>query len=130
MKDGTTLKNMGFIRSLGEAILLILISELADKTFFIAAVMSMKHPRLTVFAGAIGALAIMTILSGKFFFFNFNCYKKKIFIYSLKTIIILFSCFWTCYCYSSSCLYIVHFICFICIIWFEDVERWILHVTK
>ncbi len=31
--------------------------------FFIAAIMSMKYPRLTVFLGAISALALMTILS-------------------------------------------------------------------
>ncbi len=38
-------------------------SEIGDKTFFIAAIMAMKSPRLTVFLGAIGALAAMTVLS-------------------------------------------------------------------
>lgn len=41
----------------------ILASEIGDKTFFIAAVLAMRNPRLTVFAGAIGALATMTVLS-------------------------------------------------------------------
>uniref|UniRef100_A0A7S3RAA4 GDT1 family protein n=1 Tax=Dunaliella tertiolecta TaxID=3047 RepID=A0A7S3RAA4_DUNTE len=49
----------GFIKSF----FVILTSEIGDKTFFIAAVMAMKSPRLTVFLGAIGALAAMTILS-------------------------------------------------------------------
>ena len=34
-----------------------------DKTFLIAAVMSMRYNRLIVFTGAIGALIVMTILS-------------------------------------------------------------------
>ena len=44
-------------------LLLITISELGDKTFFIAVIMSMRHPRLLVFAGVVAALAAMTILS-------------------------------------------------------------------
>lgn len=32
--------------------------------------MAMKHPRLTVFAGAIAALALMTILSGNTLIIN------------------------------------------------------------
>lgn len=43
--------------------MVIIVSELGDKTFFIAAIMAMRHPRLTVFAGAIAALALMTVLS-------------------------------------------------------------------
>ena len=42
---------------------MILISEIGDKTFFIAAIMAMRNPRGVVFAGAIGALAVMTVLS-------------------------------------------------------------------
>lgn len=38
-------------------------TELGDKTFCIAAVMAMKYPRAAIFAGAIGALATMTVLS-------------------------------------------------------------------
>lgn len=44
-------------------LLLITISELGDKTFFIAAVLAMHHSRRLVFIGAITALALMTILS-------------------------------------------------------------------
>lgn len=43
--------------------LLISVSELGDKTFFIAAILAMRHSRQLVFAGAIAALAAMTILS-------------------------------------------------------------------
>jgi putative Ca2+/H+ antiporter (TMEM165/GDT1 family) len=43
----------------------IIVSELGDKTFFIAAIMAMRHPRHTVFLGAITALGLMTVLSGK-----------------------------------------------------------------
>jgi putative Ca2+/H+ antiporter (TMEM165/GDT1 family) len=42
---------------------LILVSEIGDKTFFIACLMAMRNPRLIVFAGAISALALMTVLS-------------------------------------------------------------------
>ncbi|XP_043238353.1 transmembrane protein 165-like isoform X2 [Amphibalanus amphitrite] len=49
----------GFVASLS----VIIVSELGDKTFFIAAIMSMQHSRLTVFLGAVAALFTMTILS-------------------------------------------------------------------
>eukprot|EP01104_Vermistella_antarctica_P003059 TRINITY_DN13217_c0_g1_i2.p1 TRINITY_DN13217_c0_g1~~TRINITY_DN13217_c0_g1_i2.p1 ORF type:complete len:149 (+),score=48.00 TRINITY_DN13217_c0_g1_i2:185-631(+) len=41
----------------------ILVSELGDKTFFIAAIMAMRNSRLTIFNGAISALGLMTVLS-------------------------------------------------------------------
>ncbi|MDX2213231.1 MAG: TMEM165/GDT1 family protein [Oculatellaceae cyanobacterium bins.114] len=44
-------------------LLLITISELGDKTFFIAVVLSMRHSRGLVFAGVAAALAAMTIIS-------------------------------------------------------------------
>ncbi len=44
-------------------LLLITISELGDKTFFIAVILSMRHPKRLVFAGVVLALAAMTILS-------------------------------------------------------------------
>ncbi|MEO0827178.1 MAG: TMEM165/GDT1 family protein [Cyanobacteria bacterium J06642_9] len=45
------------------SLLLITVSELGDKTFFIAAILAMRHPRRWVFAGAVAALALMTLLS-------------------------------------------------------------------
>lgn len=59
-----SLENFGFFHAFLASLSVIVVSELGDKTFFIAAIMAMRHPRLTVFAGAIGALAVMTILSG------------------------------------------------------------------
>jgi hypothetical protein len=44
-------------------ILTIWATEIGDKTFFIAAIMSMKQDRIVVFSGAIGALIVMTVLS-------------------------------------------------------------------
>jgi putative Ca2+/H+ antiporter (TMEM165/GDT1 family) len=44
-------------------LLLITISELGDKTFFIAAIMALRHSRRLVLIGVIAALAAMTILS-------------------------------------------------------------------
>nr|CAD7432353.1 unnamed protein product [Timema monikensis] len=58
--------NLGFIHAFVAALSVIIVSELGDKTFFIAAIMAMRHPRLTVFLGAISALAFMTILSVAF----------------------------------------------------------------
>lgn len=69
--------NLGFFHAFLASLSVIVVSELGDKTFFIAAIMAMRHPRLTVFAGAIGALAVMTVLSGMFQ----NLKNSSIFIY-------------------------------------------------
>ncbi|XP_054261622.1 transmembrane protein 165 isoform X3 [Macrosteles quadrilineatus] len=53
----------GFIHAFVASLSVIIVSEIGDKTFFIAAIMAMKHSRLTVFLGAISALVLMTILS-------------------------------------------------------------------
>ena len=45
------------------SLLLITVSELGDKTFFIAAILAMRHRRRWVFVGALAALALMTMLS-------------------------------------------------------------------
>jgi len=42
---------------------MIIFSEIGDKTFLIAAILAMKHPRLVVFAGAFCSLVVMSILS-------------------------------------------------------------------
>ncbi|MES1915711.1 MAG: hypothetical protein MHM6MM_007618, partial [Cercozoa sp. M6MM] len=42
---------------------MIIASELGDKTFFIAAILSMRFDRAVVYAGAMGALAVMHVLS-------------------------------------------------------------------
>lgn len=58
--------DVGFVHAFVASFSVIIVSELGDKTFFIAAIMAMRHPRLTVFAGAIAALALMTVLSAVF----------------------------------------------------------------
>ncbi|TFB03227.1 GCR1-dependent translation factor 1 [Trichoderma ghanense] len=42
---------------------MILVSEVGDKTFLVAALMAMKHDRMVVFSAAFGALLVMTVLS-------------------------------------------------------------------
>ncbi|CAO0797962.1 unnamed protein product [Mucor circinelloides] len=42
---------------------MIIVSEIGDKTFLIAAIMAMKHSRLVVFSAAFSSLAIMSVLS-------------------------------------------------------------------
>eukprot|EP00981_Chlorochromonas_danica_P013880 scaffold7012_cov166-Ochromonas_danica.AAC.4 len=54
-----TADNSGFLQSY----LLIFISELGDKTFFIAALLAAKYGKLISFTGSIGALAVMTVIS-------------------------------------------------------------------
>ncbi|AGF52640.1 transmembrane protein FT27 [Synechocystis sp. PCC 6803] len=44
-------------------LLLITVSELGDKTFFIAMILAMRYPRRWVLVGVVGGLAAMTILS-------------------------------------------------------------------
>lgn len=55
--------NVGFLHAFIASLSVIIVSELGDKTFFIAAIMAMRHSRLTVFSGALGALGLMTVLS-------------------------------------------------------------------
>eukprot|EP00249_Psilotum_nudum_P001311 c13736_g1_i2 orf=222-1103(+) len=42
---------------------MIIISEIGDETFIIAALLAMRHPRSIVLSGALSALIIMTVLS-------------------------------------------------------------------
>lgn len=56
----------GIIQPLHSFILattMILFSEIGDKTFLVAALMAMRHPRLVVFSAAFSALIAMTVLS-------------------------------------------------------------------
>lgn len=52
-----------FLHAFFASISVIIVSELGDKTFFIAAIMAMRHSRVVVFLGAIAALGLMTVLS-------------------------------------------------------------------
>ncbi|CAM9575800.1 unnamed protein product [Ascophyllum nodosum] len=57
--DASTTFWTGFVNS----VVMIIATEIGDKTFFIAAIMAMNYARLAVFGGAVGALAVMTVLS-------------------------------------------------------------------
>lgn len=56
-------EKLSFVNGFSSSVAMILATEIGDKTFFIAAVLSMRNARSAVFAGAILALIIMTILS-------------------------------------------------------------------
>ncbi|EPY43226.1 membrane protein [Angomonas deanei] len=56
-------KTTGYIDGFVTSLSMILVSEIGDKTFFIACLMAMRHPKMVVYAGALGALAAMTVLS-------------------------------------------------------------------
>ena len=55
-------RKLSFTKAFTASVAMILETEIGDKTFFIAAVMSMRNDRMAVFAGAILALIVMTIL--------------------------------------------------------------------
>ena len=48
----------------------ILVTELGDETFIIAAIMAMRHPRLVVYVGAMTALVSMTVSWNTFCFWD------------------------------------------------------------
>ena len=52
-------------QALLQSFAMIIFSEIGDKTFLIAAILAMRHPRLLVFAGAFGSLVVMSILSAE-----------------------------------------------------------------
>ena len=59
----TPKKDLSFWSGFTSAVAMILATEIGDKTFFIAAVLSMKQDRRCIFGGAIAALIVMTVLS-------------------------------------------------------------------
>ena len=52
-----------FLHGFLASVYVIIISELGDKTFFIAAILSVYHSRLLVYGGAMFALISMTVVS-------------------------------------------------------------------
>lgn len=53
----------GFWKAFSKSLGMIIATEIGDKTFFIASVLSMRHDRSAVFCGSLSALVVMTILS-------------------------------------------------------------------
>ena len=62
VKD-TTDEALGFWSGFLNSVAMIIVTELGDKTFFIAALLAMRYSPAAVFTGAWAALIIMTILS-------------------------------------------------------------------
>lgn len=56
-------KDLDFSNGLVSSFAMIMVCELGDETFIIAAIMAMRHPRALVLGGALGALYVMTVLS-------------------------------------------------------------------
>eukprot|EP00126_Sphaerothecum_destruens_P006462 Sdes_comp19366_c0_seq1m10618 len=59
----TPSKSRNFWQGFWASISIIIVSEIGDKTFFIAAIMAMRHSRSIVLLGACSALILMTFLS-------------------------------------------------------------------
>lgn len=59
-----------FLKSFAASFTMILLSELGDKSFFIAAIMAMRYSRRIVFLGAMSALTVMTLLSGNLIIYS------------------------------------------------------------
>ncbi|XP_009611381.1 GDT1-like protein 3 [Nicotiana tabacum] len=55
--------NLGTLDAFFASLSMILVSEIGDETFIIAALMAMRHPKSIVLSGALSALFVMTILS-------------------------------------------------------------------
>ncbi|KAF0898196.1 hypothetical protein E2562_001839 [Oryza meyeriana var. granulata] len=54
---------LGLFDAFFASLSMIIVSEIGDETFIIAALMAMRHPKSTVLSGALSALVVMTILS-------------------------------------------------------------------
>ncbi|KAI3433244.1 GDT1 family protein [Psidium guajava] len=63
----------GFSKSLAMTVL----SEIGDKTFFVAAILAMRHPRRLVLSGCLAALIVMTVLSVLFGWAAPNLISRK-----------------------------------------------------
>ncbi|EJF58520.1 hypothetical protein BD309DRAFT_877829 [Dichomitus squalens] len=62
-QDVLPVSDEGAFHALWRSFAMIIFSEIGDKTFLIAAILAMRHPRLIVFAGAFGSLVVMSLLS-------------------------------------------------------------------
>ena len=63
LAHGSALLGTGVLDSFVRALAVIVVTEIGDKTFFIAAILCMKYGRLAVYSGAMAALAVMHLLS-------------------------------------------------------------------
>ncbi|XP_062143763.1 GDT1-like protein 4 [Alnus glutinosa] len=56
-------EGLGIFDAFLASLSMILVSEIGDETFIIAALMAMRHPKSIVLSGALSALIVMTVLS-------------------------------------------------------------------
>ncbi|CAN6447858.1 unnamed protein product [Victoria cruziana] len=54
---------LGLLDAFFASLSIIIVSEIGDETFIIAALMAMRHPKSIVLSGALTALVVMTVLS-------------------------------------------------------------------
>ncbi|KAK9292876.1 hypothetical protein L1049_020857 [Liquidambar formosana] len=54
---------LGLFDAFFASLSMIMVSEIGDETFIIAALMAMRHPKSIVLSGALSALVVMTVLS-------------------------------------------------------------------
>ncbi|XP_023344409.1 transmembrane protein 165 [Eurytemora carolleeae] len=87
---GNTTEHKGFLHGFVESLSVILVSELGDKTFFIAAILAMQNNKLLVFLAAIGALAVMTVLSALLGFVVTTFIPREYTYYACTAIMFLF----------------------------------------
>jgi len=83
-------EHQGFLHGFVESLSVILVSEIGDKTFFIAAILAMQNNKLTVFLAAISALAAMTILSALLGFVVTQFIPRMYTYYACTAIMFLF----------------------------------------
>lgn len=60
---GSGSAGLGVFDAFFASLSMILVSEIGDETFIIAALMAMRHPKSIVLSGALSALFVMTVLS-------------------------------------------------------------------
>ena len=69
----------------------ILVSEIGDKTFFMAAILAMRNNKLIIFLSALAALYLMTILSALLGWVVTTFIPREITYYTCTAIMFLFS---------------------------------------
>merc|ERR1719270_1065468 len=83
-------EHTGFLHGFVESLSVIVVSEVGDKTFFIAAILAMRNNKLTVFLAAISALAVMTVLSALLGFVVTTFIPREYTYYTCTAIMFLF----------------------------------------